>query len=124
MSRQHPMATHDDRGTACASAFPGEGAANAVSPDSTSRRKFLGIVACCAGGLLLGVALPMRASAKEIVASDSTDGDFAPDAFIRVAPSGQITFIMPNVEMGQGTYTSLSMLIAEELEISLADVRL
>ena len=74
--------------------------------------------------MLLGVALPMLAPANEIVADNSTDSDFAPDAFIRIAPSGQVTFVMPRVEMGQGTYTSISMLIAEELEISLADVRL
>jgi len=74
--------------------------------------------------LLLGVAFPARVSANEIVAQSSTSGDFSPDAFIRIAPSGQVTFVIPRVEMGQGTYTSLSMLIAEELEISLADVRL
>jgi isoquinoline 1-oxidoreductase beta subunit len=66
----------------------------------------------------------MRLSANEIVAADSTLGELAPNAFIRIAPSGQVTFVMPRVEMGQGTYTSISMLIAEELEISLADVRL
>ena len=45
--------------------------------------------------------------------------DFAPNAFIRIAPSGQITLTMPYVEMGQGTYTSIPMLIAEELEVEL-----
>jgi CO/xanthine dehydrogenase Mo-binding subunit len=119
MSRQHPVATHDDRGVASASAFPCDRAANAViavPPDSTSRRNFLRIIAGGGGGLLLGVALPMLAPANEIVADNSTDSDFAPDAFIRIAPSGQVTFVMPRVEMGQGTYTSISMLIAEELE--------
>ena len=41
---------------------------------------------------------------------------FAPNAFIRIRPDGQVTLIMPQVEMGQGTYTSMAMLIAEELE--------
>jgi isoquinoline 1-oxidoreductase beta subunit len=70
------------------------------------------------------VAFPAWTPANEIVADNSTDGDFAPDAFIRIAPSGQITFVMPRVEMGQGTYTAIPMLIAEELEVPLADVRL
>src|SRR5206468_5062781 len=49
---------------------------------------------------------------------------FAPDAFIRIDPNGQITRIMPYVEMGQGTYTSIPMLIAEELEVELSQVQL
>src|SRR4029077_4419303 len=44
------------------------------------------------------------------------------NAFVRVAPSGQITLVLPKVEMGQGTYTSLPMLIAEELEVDLDKV--
>jgi isoquinoline 1-oxidoreductase beta subunit len=50
--------------------------------------------------------------------------EFVPNAFIRIAPSGQTTLIMPHVEMGQGTYTSIPMLIAEELEVELKKVRL
>src|SRR5205085_267382 len=44
--------------------------------------------------------------------------------FIRIDPKGQVTLIMPYVEMGQGTYTSIPMLIAEELEVDLKQVRL
>jgi isoquinoline 1-oxidoreductase subunit beta len=47
---------------------------------------------------------------------------FAPNAFIRIGPDGQVTLIVPQVEMGQGTYTSMAMLIAEELEVDLSDV--
>jgi isoquinoline 1-oxidoreductase beta subunit len=57
--------------------------------------------------------------------ADAADTDgFAPNAFIRIAPDGQIVFTMPYVEMGQGTYTSIPMLIAEELEVDLKQVRL
>src|SRR5204862_1668276 len=49
---------------------------------------------------------------------------FAPNAFIRVDPNGQVTLTMPYVEMGQGTYTSIPMLIAEELEVDVKQVRL
>ena len=50
--------------------------------------------------------------------------DFAPNAFIRIEGDGQIVLTMPYVEMGQGTYTSIPMLIAEELEVDLKQVRL
>ncbi len=49
---------------------------------------------------------------------------FAPNGFIRIGDDGQIVLIMPYVEMGQGTYTSVPMLIAEELEVDLKQVRL
>ena len=47
-----------------------------------------------------------------------------PNAFIRIERDGQIVLTMPYVEMGQGTYTSIPMLIAEELEVDLKQVRL
>lgn len=47
---------------------------------------------------------------------------FAPDAFIRIDRSGPVRLVMPNVEMGQGIYTSTAMLLAEELELGLDQV--
>ena len=49
---------------------------------------------------------------------------FAPDAFIRITPQNQVILIIPNVEMGQGIYTGEAMLIAEELEVGLDQVRI
>ncbi|MBS0419841.1 MAG: xanthine dehydrogenase family protein molybdopterin-binding subunit [Proteobacteria bacterium] len=88
----------------------------------TGRREFLKVGAAAAGGLLLSlsVPLPMRPAR----ASDSTDAIFAPNAFIRIDRQGTVTLVMPMVEMGQGTYTSLPMLLAEELEVPLDQVRL
>ena len=84
-----------------------------------SRRTIL--KAATAGGLLLGFRLrPLRALAAE--AADHAV--FAPNAFVRIGRDGKVTMIMPQVEMGQGTYTSMSMLIAEELEVDLAQVGL
>src|SRR5215467_6582901 len=83
-----------------------------------SRRSFLASSATVGGGLLLGLNLPFGQS--EAASSES----FAPNAFIRIGSDGQVTLIMPYVEMGQGTYTSIPMLIAEELEIELKQVRL
>lgn len=56
--------------------------------------------------------------------SPSTGAAFEPNAFIRIDTSGKVTLIMPKVEMGQGTYTAHAMLLSEELEVSLEQVRL
>ena len=84
-----------------------------------SRRKFLKVGAAAGGGLLLSLRLPFANGEAE--ASAET---FAPNAFIRIGSDGRIVLIMPYVEMGQGTYTSVPMLIAEELEVGLNQVAL
>jgi isoquinoline 1-oxidoreductase beta subunit len=85
-----------------------------------SRRKFMQVGAAAAGGLMLSLSLPF---ANGEAGAAGEDG-FAPNAFIRVENDGQIVLVMPYVEMGQGTYTSIPMLIAEELEVGLDQVRL
>ena len=79
-----------------------------------SRRQFLSAGASLGGGLLIGFTIGPAISAAD--AQSANSASFAPDAFIRIDPSGQVTLIMSYVEMGQGTYTSIPMLIAEELE--------
>jgi isoquinoline 1-oxidoreductase beta subunit len=84
-----------------------------------SRRTIL--KAATSGALLLGFRLlPLRAVAAEA----DNNVVFAPNAFVRIGRDGKVTMIMPQVEMGQGTYTSMPMLIAEELEVDLAQVGL
>ena len=85
-----------------------------------SRRKFLQAGAAAGGGLMLSLSLPFGAS--EARAADTQT--FAPNAFIRIGSDGRIVLVMPYVEMGQGTYTSIPMLIAEELEVGLDQVSL
>ena len=85
---------------------------------SLSRRTFLVTTAAAGGGLLLGVCLPRTIGAY----AQASDETLAPNAFVRIRPDDTITLVMPQVEMGQGTYTSMSMLIAEELEVDLAKV--
>ena len=87
-----------------------------------SRRQFLSAGASLGGGLLIGFTIGPAISAAD--AQSANSASFAPDAFIRIDPSGQVTLIMSYVEMGQGTYTSIPMLIAEELEVELKSVRL
>jgi len=70
------------------------------------------------GGLMMGISLP--AAAKGLAGNATQRGRFVPNAFIRIDGSGKVTLVMPKVEMGQGVYTALPMLIAEELEVSTA----
>src|SRR5262245_15481212 len=83
-----------------------------------SRRGFLHAGAAAGGGLML--SLTLRLGHSEAEASDA----FVPNAFVRIGSDGQIVLTVPYVEMGQGTYTSIPMLIAEELESDLNQIRL
>jgi len=88
-----------------------------------SRRQILTAGAATGGGLLLGWHLDAQARVLG-AAAKATPSVFAPNAFIRIGTDGRITLIMSQVEMGQGTYTSMPMLLAEELEVGLDQVRL
>lgn len=88
---------------------------------SITRRQVVLVSAAIGGALVLGVALrrPRRPASGGAALSGGSAGAGALNAFVRIEPSGRISFVMPKVEMGQGTYTSLPMLIAEELEVDL-----
>jgi len=85
-----------------------------------SRRTFIKTGAAVGGGLLLSLSLPGLSRAAPAADADG----FAPNAFVRIGGDGQIVLTMPYVEMGQGTYTSIPMLIAEELEVNQKQVQL
>jgi isoquinoline 1-oxidoreductase beta subunit len=85
-----------------------------------SRRTFIQAGAAAGGGLMLSLTLPIATSEAEAANAEA----FAPNAFIRIDGDGLIVLTMPYVEMGQGTYTSIPMLIAEELEVNLKQLRL
>jgi len=85
-----------------------------------SRRRLLQVGAAAGGGLMLSLSLPFPSHRAEAAVAD----EFAPNAFIRIGSDGRIILTMPYVEMGQGTYTSIPMLIAEELDVNLKQVRL
>jgi isoquinoline 1-oxidoreductase subunit beta len=92
--------------------------ASRAADTNLSRRSFLAASGAAGGGLMLSLSLPLgRSEAAQF------EG-FAPNAFIRIGSDGQIVLTMPYVEMGQGTYTAIPMLIAEELEVNLNQVRL
>src|SRR6202789_2766628 len=90
--------------------------------NGTSRRSLL--TGGLAGGFLLTFHLPVRAVNEPVQPSDNTDGKFAPNAFVRIDSSGKTTLVMPQVEMGQGVYTSISMILAEELDADFSQVTL
>ena len=85
-----------------------------------SRRRLLQVGAAAGGGLMLSLSLPFPSHRAEAAVAD----EFAPNAFIRIGSDGRIILTMPYVEMGQGTYTSIPMLIAEELDVNLKQVQL
>jgi isoquinoline 1-oxidoreductase beta subunit len=91
-----------------------------ASAEDLSRRGFLRAGATASGALLLSLSLPFASRNGEAAKVET----FAPNAFIRIGGDGQVVLTMPYVEMGQGTYTSIPMLIAEELEVDLKQVRL
>src|ERR1700690_3864114 len=90
--------------------------------ERVSRRSLLS--AGLAGGFVLAFHLPVRAFNEPLQPPDETAGKLAPNAFIRIDQSGKTTLVMPQVEMGQGVYTSISMILAEELDADFAQVTL
>lgn len=89
---------------------------NSAAGPNLNRRHFLKASAALGGGLIVNLAF--GTSVSEAAA------DFVPGAFIRIDRKGLVTFVMPQVEMGQGIYTAQAMLLAEELEVTLDNVKL
>ncbi len=89
--------------------------------DMPSRRTVLKVGFLAGGGLMLGLRLPGLARASD--AALDSNGQFAPNAFVRIDPQGVITLIMPHTEVGQGIYTSSAMLMGEELEVGLDQIQ-
>ena len=75
-----------------------------------------------AGAFVLCFHLPARAVNEPEQPPDSTNGKFAPNAFIRIDRSGATTLVMPQVEMGQGVYTAVPMILADELDADFSKV--
>jgi isoquinoline 1-oxidoreductase subunit beta len=87
-----------------------------------SRRAF--IKSSVAGGFLLAFHLPAYGVNEPNQPPDDTTGKFSPNAFIRIDKAGKTTLVMPQVEMGQGVYTSIAMILAEELDADFSSIAL
>jgi len=83
-----------------------------------SRRDFLKTGAAAGGGLVLGLYLPLGHRI-----ANAQQKTFAPNAFIRIGTDDWVTVIVNHSEMGQGVYTALPMLVAEELDADWSKVR-
>jgi isoquinoline 1-oxidoreductase subunit beta len=75
-----------------------------------------------ASAFLLAFHLPVRGENEPVQPPDDTSGKFAPNAFIRIDPAGKTTLVMPQTEMGQGIYTAVAMILAEELDADFSAV--
>ena len=80
-----------------------------------NRRAFLKAGAGASGGLMLSLSLPGCASVQ--TGYEPETGEWQPDAWLELTRDDEIFFTLARVEMGQGTYTGLTTLIAEELNI-------
>ncbi|MBD8530877.1 xanthine dehydrogenase family protein molybdopterin-binding subunit [Massilia sp. CFBP 13647] len=102
-----------------------------------SRRRFMQLGATAGGGLLFGFSLfgcskdgdrkeapPEKAVGQASTEHSDTPPGLARDAFIRIDRAGIVTLVIHKVEMGQGTFTSMPMLLAEELGADLSKVKL
>ena len=78
-------------------------------------------------GLLIGVCLPELASAQSGAARAFRGGDtasaFAPNAFVRVDADDTVTVLIKHIEFGQGPFTGLATLVAEEMDADWSKVR-
>ena len=86
-----------------------------------SRRRFLQTGALAGGGLVLGVYLPQLARVDG--AEKAKVATFKPNAFVRIGADESVTVIANHSEMGQGIYTGLAMIVAEELDADWSKVR-
>lgn len=88
----------------------------------TSRREFLKAVSIGGAGLTIGFRLPAALAEVTDLATDAS-GAFAPNAFVRIRPDNSIVVVIKHLEMGQGTYTGLSTLVAEELDADWSQIQ-
>ena len=84
---------------------------------AVSRRGFMQGSATVAGGLMVGVSLPLAGPAQ------AAGTMHTPNAWVHIADDNTITLISARSEMGQGVYTSMPMLIAEELNVDIKKVK-
>ncbi|MBK9692028.1 MAG: xanthine dehydrogenase family protein molybdopterin-binding subunit [Gemmatimonadetes bacterium] len=94
-----------------------------ISMPQVSRREFLRVSAVAGAGLTLAVSLDGCGPGGEPAAAGPGEPVFLPNAFVRVDEQGWVTVISKHVEMGQGTYTGLATIVAEELDADWDKVR-
>jgi isoquinoline 1-oxidoreductase beta subunit len=92
-----------------------------ISNLDLNRRSFLKAGVTLGGGLMMGFVLP----GIDVLAKTKTPAtSFVPNAWIRITPDETISIVVAKSEMGQGVYTSMPMLVAEELEVDLNSIHI
>jgi isoquinoline 1-oxidoreductase beta subunit len=86
------------------------------------RRDFLKTSASIGSGLCIAAYIPELA-ARTLENPLASSAVFAPNAFVRISPDDSVTIIANHSEMGQGVYTSLPMLLNEELEADWSKIK-
>jgi isoquinoline 1-oxidoreductase beta subunit len=87
---------------------------------TSSRRDFLKVSGALGSGLLIGVSVPFTTGPQEAKAAGTIH---TPNAWVHIADDNTITLLSARSEMGQGVYTSMPMLIAEELNVDLKKIK-
>jgi isoquinoline 1-oxidoreductase beta subunit len=93
----------------------------------TDRRTFLKQAGTAAAGLMIGVHLPSvgraGSGAAQVIQGESATAGAAPNAFVRIAADDTVTVLSKHIEFGQGPYTGLTTLVAEELDAAWSQMR-
>ena len=82
---------------------------------TTSRRGFLKLAAGSGAGLALAMHLPSAMASSQSASSLNSEGEFQPNAFVKIDPDNKVYVVIKHLEMGQGSFTGLATLVAEEL---------
>jgi isoquinoline 1-oxidoreductase beta subunit len=96
---------------------------DAVRPSRRTFLKAAGAVAAVGANIGLTIGFEWAGMGRRALAATMPDATFAPNAFLRVAPDNSVTVIAKHVEMGQGAYTGIATIVAEELDANWQDVR-
>jgi isoquinoline 1-oxidoreductase subunit beta len=86
-----------------------------------TRRAFLRTSLVSGAGLVIAFHVPVKARAAAPAAPENPLPP--PNAFLRIAPDGKVTILLAHSEMGQGIWTGLAMLVADELDADWSKVR-
>jgi len=90
-----------------------------IGHNPLSRREFISVSVAAGGGLILGICFPFTGAGEEAVLHSG----IKPSAFLKIAQDNSVTMLVPSCEMGQGVFTALPMIIAEELDVAWEDVK-
>jgi isoquinoline 1-oxidoreductase subunit beta len=100
------------------------GVKRASEPVDAGRRAFLVTASAAGGGLLIGVAVPVRAAILAATGGARAPGELALNPWVRIGADGTVTIIVSQAEIGQGISTTLPAILADELGADWSRVRL